>query len=244
MSFVLYSFPMRALFQHDLPDDWPPYLRIRKSGRARRLALRMDSKERVFTLVVPRGVSLARAKDFAAGYDRWMREKLAELPERTPFAHGEQIPVLGVLRRIVVERDEGLRQTRIELEPRALVVRTYLEDPSVRIIRFLKAHAKEVMEPLVLEKAAEIGKRVRSVSVRDTKSRWGSCSHDGKVSLSWRLILAPYEAMDYVIAHEVAHLKHLNHGARFWDLCESLSDDYEEGRGWMRDHAQELMGFG
>ena len=100
------------------------------------------------------------------------------------------------------------------------------------------------MQNLVHEKAAEIGKDVTSVSLRDTKSRWGSCSSNGSISLSWRLIFAPWDAMDYVVAHEVAHLIHMNHGKDFWALCATLSANYSTGKKWMRTNGHELMCFG
>ena len=225
------------------PDMFPDYIHVRHSKRARRVALRMDTKARRFDLVVPAWMSLADAQDFAIDHDEWMQEKLAELPSGTPFADGAEIPVLGRLRRIVVEQHEKKR-TQIELLDDQLLVRTHLDDVSPRIQRFLKELALEVMSEMVHEKAAILRKKVREIQVRDTKSRWGSCSTDRKIMLSWRLILAPYEAMDYVIAHEVAHLKHMDHSKTFWAVCSELCDDYVEGKYWMRNHAQELMAFG
>ena len=93
-------------------------------------------------------------------------------------------------------------------------------------------------------KAERIGKRVRSVQVRDTKSRWGSCAQDGSLSFCWRLIFAPTVAFDYVVAHEVAHLSHMNHGKRFWSLCEKLSANYTAGKRWMQVHGHTLMCYG
>ncbi len=225
------------------PDEWPSHIRVKQSPRAKRLALRLDTKARVFHLVIPKGVSLKRAKNFADKYEGWMRDKLSALPSITPFEHGQSIPVLGRMREIDILH-HNQRGTTIDLEEQALIVRTNLDDPTSRIRRFLTDYAQEIMEPLTLEKAQHIGKHVESVTVRDTKSRWGSCSHDAKISLSWRLILAPYEAMDYVIAHEVAHLQHLDHSKAFWACCASLCDDYEEGKYWMRHHGQELMSYG
>ncbi len=234
------TLPMLSSFQH---DDWPSYVRVKKSPRAKRLSLRLDTKERVFYLVLPKGVSMGRAKAFADKHDEWMRERLEALPALTPFADEQGFPLLGTWRTIEVTKHDKKR-TVIELEDRKLKVLTHLDDPSPRIQRFLKEYAKEIMAPIAQEKALKIDKLISNLQVRDTKSRWGSCSHDGKMSLSWRLILAPHEAMDYVIAHEVAHLRHLDHSKKFWALCEELSDDYEEGRYWMRNHGQELMSYG
>lgn len=217
---------------------------MKHSKRARRVALRLDPIERVFTLVVPKGMSMRRAEAFAEGQERWMQEKLSALPPKISFQDGVVIPVLGQRVEIKVHREDALKVTKIVLEGGILHVRTNKDDPSARIVRFLKTLIKDELEILSRDKAAEIGRDVQSVSVRDTKSRWGSCSCDGHLSYSWRLIFAPPEAFDYVVAHEVAHLEHLNHSKRFWDVCEALSDNYSEGKYWMGTHGSELMRYG
>ena len=222
----------------------PSHVQVRRSDRARRMALRLDTKERVFHLVVPKGVSLRRAEAFAEGHESWMQEKLRALPPLIGFSHGTKIPVLGQQTLIHVHREADLRQTKIVLEDQVLHVRTNKDDPSVRITRFLKELIREELQIVAREKAARIGKVVQSVSVRDTKSRWGSCSSDGNLSFSWRLIFAPYAAFDYVVGHEVAHLQHLDHSKAFWNLCRDLSDDFVEGEYWMRNHGHELMRYG
>lgn len=227
----------------DSANDFPNYVHLKRSKRARRVALRLDTKARRFNLVVPDFMSVKKAQAFAAEHDTWMQETLAELPSGTPFEHDAEIPVLGQMRRIRVDW-HNIKRTSVDLDDDLLIVQTHLDDPSARIQRFLKETARDVMDEMAREKAALIRKKIRTVEVRDTKSRWGSCSTDKRIMLSWRLILAPYEAMDYVVAHEVAHLQHMDHSDRFWALCEELSDDYEEGKYWMRNHAQELMAFG
>ncbi|MEZ5813338.1 MAG: SprT family zinc-dependent metalloprotease [Alphaproteobacteria bacterium] len=225
-------------------DTLPPYVTLKRSKRARRLGLRLDPKERVFHLVVPAGVSLRRAERFAEEHDSWMIDKLMELPEPIPFEYGTVLPVLGQNRRIHVFYDETLRKTFIDLKDKELLVTTNKDDPSARIERYLKKLAKDELTMLAHEKAAQIRRKVFGVSVRDTKSRWGSCSADGNLSFSWRLLFAPYEAFDYVVAHEVAHLRHMDHSNDFWHLCRDLSEDFFEGEYWMREHGHELMRYG
>ena len=111
-------------------------------------------------------------------------------------------------------------------------------------MRWLKAYSRNVLELKSKEKALSIGKTIEKVTVRDTKSRWGSCSSESTLSYSWRLIFAPPIALDYVVGHEVAHLVHLNHSKHFWALCRDLSDDYVNGQYWMRNHGHELMRYG
>lgn len=217
---------------------------VRVSPRARRVALRLDPASRAVHLIVPRRMSLARAMDFARRHEAWIHKSLAALPETVPFCDGQILPVLGQMRRIGVSCDSGLKSTNIALKENEIIVRTNLEDVQARIRRFLVRLAREHLEILSQEKALSSGKKIKKLSVRDTRSRWGSCSPDGAISFSWRLIFAPPEAMDYVVAHEVAHLVHMNHGKAFWALCESLSTDFSAGRRWMRLHGQELMRYG
>jgi predicted metal-dependent hydrolase len=92
--------------------------------------------------------------------------------------------------------------------------------------------------------AARIGRKLVRVGVRDTKSRWGSCSGRGNLSFSWRLVFAPEPIIDYVVAHEVAHLAEMNHGPRFWRLVESLSPDSAAARAWLKRHRSRLLSYG
>jgi predicted metal-dependent hydrolase len=103
--------------------------------------------------------------------------------------------------------------------------------------------AKKELTKLSHNKAAQLNKRLVSVDVRDTSSRWGSCAEDGRINYSWRLIFAPWEAFDYVVAHECAHLVHMDHSPAFWHVCEDLSEDYSSGKTWMKRHSDELIRY-
>ncbi|MGH7048026.1 MAG: M48 family metallopeptidase, partial [Stellaceae bacterium] len=92
--------------------------------------------------------------------------------------------------------------------------------------------------------AAQIGRKIAGIGVRDTRSRWGSCSSSGNLSFSWRLILAPEPVIDYVVAHEVAHLAEMNHGRRFWRLVEHLMPDHAAPRAWLDRHRAQLLAYG
>jgi predicted metal-dependent hydrolase len=104
--------------------------------------------------------------------------------------------------------------------------------------------AHEGLSDIASEKAGDIKKIISSIKIRDTKTRWGSCAKDGSLSFSWRLIFAPYHTIDYVVAHEVAHLAHMNHGPKFWALCEKLSLNYTGGKEWLKANGNELMRYG
>lgn len=232
------------LFRKMDEQDLPSFVKVRKSKRARRMALRLDSKERLFHLVVPPGMSLKRAHAFVEQHELWMKEKLRDLPQPVKFEDGAVIPVFGRNRTIRIIRRKTLKTTDIILKHNEILVLTNSEDPSPRIKRFLIKLAKEKLTELAQEKAKLIHKKIKDVNVRDTKSRWGSCSDEANLSFSWRLILAPMVAFDYVVAHEVAHLKHMDHSNNFWKLCRTLADDFLEGHYWMEHHGNDLMRFG
>ena len=220
-----------------------PRLVLKVTKRARRMALRLDVKQRVMNLVIPPRASLDKAYQFAKDNKDWISEKLDNLADTIHLEHGTILPVLGRNRRIKICYDETLTRTSITMTKKEIIVITNKEDPSSRILRFLKEKARIYITSLARKKAQRINKKIRSHSIRDTRSRWGSCAWDGDLSFSWRLILAPPSAFDYVIAHEIAHLSHMNHGKRFWDLCAELSCSYKAGRSWMDEHGHDLMRY-
>ncbi len=221
-----------------------PRLKVSVSTRARRMALRLDPKTRQMLLVIPQKASLRAAFRFAEENQEWIREKLRALPRPVAFKDGSVLPVFGKDRRIVVLYNPALKFTDIVLRKDEIIVTTNKLDPSLRIRRFLMDEAKRRIATMAEEKAALIRRRVAEVQVKDTKSRWGSCAEDGRIAFSWRLIFAPLKALDYVVAHEVAHLVHMDHSSNFWSVCESLSWDYAEGKGWMEENGHELMRYG
>lgn len=225
-------------------SDISPRLKINISRRARRMALRLDPKSRQMLLVVPQRASLRAAFRFAEENQEWIREKLRTLPRPIAFKDGAILPVFGKDRRIVVLYNPALRFTDIQLRKDEIIVTTNKLDPTMRIRRFLMDEARRRLDVMAHEKAALIRRRIAEVQVKDTVSRWGSCGEDGRICFSWRLIFAPIKAIDYVVAHEVAHLVHMDHSANFWAVCENLSRDYDGGKGWMDQNGHELMRYG
>lgn len=221
-----------------------PRLKVNISKRARRMALRLDAHTREMLLVVPHRASLKAAFRFAEENQEWIREKLRALPRPVPFRDGAVIPVFGRDRQLVILYNPALKFTDIQLRKDEIIVLTNKLDPALRIRRFLMDTARDRLEAMAMEKAASVRRRVLEVQVKDTKSRWGSCGDDGHIAFSWRLIFAPLKAIDYVVAHEVAHLVHMDHSASFWRVCADLSWDYEVGKGWMDENGHELMRYG
>jgi predicted metal-dependent hydrolase len=221
-----------------------PHLRLKISPRARRMALRLDTHARVVQLVVPKRASLDSAYDFARHNQSWIETHIGNLPKQIRFTDGAVLPLFGKDITIHIHYRKELKNTTITLKKHTLSVYTNKRDPSARIRRFLAGLAEEKITKMAARKAAKINKEITSIKIRDTKSRWGSCSEDRKLSFCWRLIFAPPDAMDYVIAHEVAHLRHMDHGPAFWALTRKLSKNYEIGYVWMQTHGHELMRYG
>ena len=242
----------RDLFSFEQENGWlglpfaeiSPRLKLSVSERAKRMALRLDPRSRTVHLVIPKRASMRTAYLFAEQNKEWIREKLRDLPRQVPFKDGEILPIFGRDRTIIILYNPALKSTEIVLKKDELLVMTNKADPSVRIRRFLIDLAKARLTELALEKASLLRRRLNDVQVKDTRSRWGSCTEDGRISFSWRLIFAPYKAFDYVVAHECAHLVHMDHSENFWRVCEKVSRDYEEGKEWMHKNAHSLMRFG
>ncbi|HEU0155432.1 MAG TPA: SprT family zinc-dependent metalloprotease [Stellaceae bacterium] len=217
-------------------------LAVRVSVRARRVTLRIHPAERRVELTLPRGAAATTALRFLAAQRGWIEARLQALPPPVPFVEGALVPVLGVLHRVRRESDAGAPpvaiadgEIRVKGEPAHLARR--LRD-------HLAGMAREELARRSRPLAQQIGRRVARVSVRDTRSRWGSCSGSGNLSFNWRLIFAPEPVIDYVVAHEVAHLAEMNHGPRFWRLVESLVPDARSPRLWLKRHRNRLFSYG
>lgn len=224
-------------------SDISPHLHVKLSPKAKRLALRLDPRTRRVNLVIPPRASLKKAYEFAEQNKGWIAAKINDLPEPIPYTHGTILPLFGIPCTLRIENGDS-KITRITHTATDMVITTQREDIAPRISRHIKSLAASELEKRCRAKAREINKNLAAVTVRDTKSRWGSCSIDGRITLSWRLIFASPEAIDYVISHEVAHLIHPNHGMAFWDLCEKLSLNFTAGRHWMRENGSLLARYG
>jgi predicted metal-dependent hydrolase len=215
---------------------------IRISPRARRIALRINAAQRTVELVLPPGVPKSHGLRFAQSKRGWIAARLAALPPSVPFAEGAIVPVFGIPHRIRREIDAAAPPVAIvdgEIRVRGEPVHL-----ARRVRDFLMAKAGKELSLRARRLAARIGRDITQISVRDTRSRWGSCSGRGNISFSWRLIFAPEPVIDYVVAHEVSHLVEMNHGPRFWRLVESLSPDSGTPRAWLKRHRSRLFSYG
>jgi predicted metal-dependent hydrolase len=215
---------------------------IRVNARARRLLLRIDASDRRVELVLPHSVPPEHGLRFLEMQRGWIAARLEALPPPVPFAEGAIVPVFGVPHRICRASDPAAPP--VSIVAGEIRVRGEPEHVARRVRDHLARLAREELGRRARHYAAQIGKPVARVGVRDTKSRWGSCSSSGALSFSWRLVLAPEAVVDYVVAHEVAHLVEMNHGPRFWKLVRTLTPDCAAPRAWLKRHRTELLSYG
>ncbi|HET8726289.1 MAG TPA: SprT family zinc-dependent metalloprotease [Alphaproteobacteria bacterium] len=214
---------------------------VRISPRARRLSLRVDPADGTVRVVVPKGVPPAVIADFVARHGDWLRARLEAVPPPLPFVDGAAVPYLGIDH---VIRHQPLGPRTVRREDGTFVIGGGAEHMARRLTDWLKEEARRELGLRSRAHAARLPARVASVTVRDTRSRWGSCSASGRLNFSWRLVLAPETVLDYVVAHEVAHLKEMNHGPRFWALVDRLHPDVAGCRAWLKRHGGRLHRYG
>jgi hypothetical protein len=216
-------------------------LELSRHPRARRITLRLNTSGDGVRMVLPRRTPVQEALAFAERNAGWILKHLEKVPARVPFAEGAVIPLLGEDH--VIAHDAAAR-CGVSRDGRVIRVSGLAEHLPRRVGDFLKREARVEIGARAREKAARIDRSVGRLSLRDTRSRWGSCNADGDLNFSWRLILAPEHVLDYVVAHEVAHMVHLNHSQRFWKLAGALSLDMPRAKAWMERHGAQLWRYG
>jgi hypothetical protein len=214
---------------------------VKLNPRARRLIVKVHPTSGEVSVVAPSKRALERALDFARGESDWIARQLERVPARVKLVAGARLPLRGK-EHLIVREDKG----PVRLDEAAAIIRVggRAEHTARRVLDFLKRQAREELEARAAEFAGRIGLKPRRVTVRDTASRWGSCSSTRSLSFSWRLILAPPCVLDYVVAHEVAHLREMNHGPRFWRLVRELVGDVKRPQAWLRQHGVMLHRYG
>lgn len=219
---------------------------VRRRPNARRITLRVSGTTGEVVLSLPMRAALATATRFLAGHGGWIAARLARVPERVAFAPGASVPVAGEPHRIVLGgagRGAGCRAAEQDGAP-VLVIAGGDPAAAGRVRRFLHAAASRDLAAAVSRHAAALGVRPGRITLRDTRSRWGSCSSSGALSFSWRLAMAPPFVLDYLAAHEVAHLAEMNHSARFWRLVHGLCPRTDEAEAWLKRHGTALHRYG
>lgn len=220
---------------------------VRRHHAARRFTLRVSKTRRAVVVTVPTRARMDDAGSFLNKHIDWVRERLGNVPEGVPFAPGSLIPLRGRPHRVtlvsaergrpIVGVEEGTGSMRLLVTGRAEHVPRRLKD-------WLLEQAKSDLDDRVTFHAKALGVRARRICLRDQQTRWGSCSANGVLSFSWRLILAPPHILDYVAAHEVAHILEMNHGPKFWKLVTRCVPRLEDAKAWLRNEGSDLHRYG
>jgi len=223
-------------------------IEVRRHPAARRLTLRVSKTKRAVIVTIPAEYRMDEAGKFLRNNIEWVRERLGNVPEPVPFTDGARIPLRGRMHHVCFI---GPRRARGVVEIADADGRTPSLDVSGRpehaprrLKDWLVEQARTDLDMCVGVHARKLGVKARSIMLRDQTSRWGSCTADGLLSFSWRLVLAPAHVLDYVAAHEVAHLVEMNHGPRFWKLVTRSMPRLDEAKRWLRHHGSDLHRYG
>ena len=219
-------------------------IRWNRSRRARRISLRIDARAGEVVVTLPPRAARRAGMALLNTHAAWVRDRLAALAPPIPFAPGAEVPLAGVPHRIRLATPGEGGGAEARLEPGAIVVPGPEEAVAERVAAFLKAEARRRIQTLATGHAAALGVRPKGVRLKDTRSRWGSCAPDGTLAFSWRLVMAPDWVLDYVVAHEVAHLRELNHSERFWAHVARLTPHRDAAVAWLRDNGPGLLRVG
>lgn len=224
--------------QHILDGNPPVPIILRKSARARRISLRISQLDGRVTLTLPKGISDHEGIAFVREKEVWLRGHLDKRGEDQAITLGARLPVEGI------ERDvRAAEGRRVRLDDDALYVPNEPDRVGARVQAFLKQMARDRLAAASDHYADILGRPYSRISIRDTRSRWGSCSSAGALMYSWRLVLCPPEVLRYVAAHEVAHLAEMNHSRAFWDTVTRIHGPYKAPRDWLRTHGSSLHSF-
>jgi predicted metal-dependent hydrolase len=218
-----------------LPGNPPIPLILRRSSQAKRISLRISQLDGRVTLTMPKRLAECEALAFARSKETWIRKHLDARSVDVVVALGAQIPLGGTLYKIRESKGQ-----RVQITPDGI----FVPGPPERVGKRLGAHVKELARDRLAgasdEYAVRLGRSYSRLTLRDTRSRWGSCTSDGGLMYSWRLVMAPPEVLDYVAAHEVAHLAQMNHSPAFWAEVTRIYGEYAAPRSWLRREGNTL----
>jgi len=233
------------------PEELPPELvpvqgaltavAFRRSARAKRISLRIDPAAGGILITLPIRASRHAGLALLQAHEGWAAEKLAALPQALRFSPGAAVPVHGVPH--VIGHAPGARGGAW-IEDGRILVAGEPEFLARRVTDCLKGLARQHLTAMAAEKAQAAALKPKIVRIKDTRTRWGSCAPDGTLAFCWRLICAPGFVQDYVVAHETAHLRHMNHGPHFWALTETLTPHRGEASEWLTRNGMELLRIG
>ncbi len=220
--------------EHILQGNPPITVQLRTSARAKRLSLRLSRLDGKVTLTIPTFAPETQAVAFLEEREDWLRRHIAEVKPAETVTVGGTVPYAGKEVPVVLGpgRRAALTEDGIVVPDEATA--------GTKVKALLRARARDILATVSDDYAAALGRPYSRLTLRDTRSRWGSCTTDGALMYSWRLIMAPPEVLHYVAAHEVAHLQEMNHSAAFWAVVERLYGDYSGPRQWLRKEGDRL----
>ncbi|MBQ8672298.1 MAG: M48 family metallopeptidase [Alphaproteobacteria bacterium] len=221
----------------DISQEIGMDIKVVISRSSRKLVLRIDSKERIPVLSVPRFCSRKRAINFVNENMGWLLKTLNKLPEQKKFSNGETISLFG--EQVIIKHQPQLKGG-VWLENGVLSVSGGVEFLHRRVKDYIKKRAADEFYILSRDLAQKIGCHLNGVSIKDTKSRWGSCSSLQHINYSWRIALAPRFVINYLMAHEVAHLKYADHSHAFWKCVAELEPNWRQGNDWLKSYGKDL----
>jgi len=223
-----------------LPPE-PCPIRWKRSARARRVSLRIDAAKGDVVVTLPNRVGRRQGLALLTEHAGWVMQKLGAIAPQRPFEAGGYVPIGGVEHLI---RHDTTRRGAAFVEHDMLVVTGETEFIARRVRDFLRAEALRRIVIAARPHCEGLGVTPRAIRLKDTRTRWGSCAPDRTLAFSWRLILAPDWVLDYVVAHEVAHLREMNHSSRFWALVEQRSAKRLDATKWLRQHGAAIQRIG
>lgn len=235
--------------EHSVIEAVGAPVEVRRHPGARRMTLRISRTRRAVIVTLPMQCDIGEATPFINRHIDWVRERLGCLPEPAPFRDGAVIPLRGEAHRLAFSRRSGEQAGVLHTAPAdgsygSLDVGGRPEQAPRRLLNWLCDEALKDLDGRVIWHAQRLAVKAKRIAVRDQTSRWGSCSTTGLLSFSWRLVLAPPLVLDYVAAHEVAHLREMNHGPRFWALVRQTMPRMEEAKTWLQVYGMDLHRYG
>jgi predicted metal-dependent hydrolase len=205
------------------------------------VSLRIDPAGGAVIVTLPKRATHKAGMDLLLGHVDWVAKRLDALPQAVAFSDGAHVPIGGIAHLI---RHIPNARGAAWIDGDVLNVTGAPEFLSRRVRDFLRQEAQRRLTPITLAKAAQVGIRPNRVTMKDTTSRWGSCAPDRSIALCWRLVMAPAFVQEYVAAHEVAHLRHMNHGPQFWALLDLLTPHRRSAVEWLKAHGPGLLRMG
>ena len=213
---------------------------VRANARSKRLILRWRGGAAKVVVTTPPRCSVATILEFIHNSASWLEAQLAKTSSPTVYADGMILPLLG--KNYTLQHRPSLRYRTWWTEDQ-LLLHAPVDQLDFYTVKALSQFVRPFLKERTHAYAQQLGKDVKRITIKDTRSRWGSCSASGGISYCWRLVFAPREVVDYVCAHEVAHMVEMNHGDAFWEIVATFCPEYKEHQRWLRTHGNALLQY-